>query len=211
MKPKVIVNCAMSADGKIASRLRKQVRLSDEADIARVHRLRNECDAILVGVGTVVADDPSLTVKKEYVGTVRQPLRVVLDPTCRTPAGSRVLDGNANTLLVATEGNAKSMDGAEVLVCGKGPIDLVRLLGELEARGVCKLLVEGGGNTIWGFVRAGIVDEFKVFISNKIIGGGLAPTPVDGDGFAEDGDFASLTLVRSTMSESGILLEFEMG
>jgi 2,5-diamino-6-(ribosylamino)-4(3H)-pyrimidinone 5'-phosphate reductase len=210
MRPKVIVNCAMSADGKIASRLRKQVRLSDEADIARVHRLRNSCDAILVGVGTVIADDPSLLVKERYVDDVRHPLRIILDPTCRTPNGAKVLDGRAATLIVATEGNARRVEGAEVIECGVGGIDLSTLMAVLERRGIRSLLVEGGGRTIWGFVSAKLVDELKVFVSSVIIGGALAPTPVGGDGFGEEGEFASLSLVRSTVSSSGILLEFEM-
>lgn len=210
MRPRVIVNCAMSADGKIANRLRKQVRLSDEADMARVHRLRNSCDAIMVGVGTVVADDPSLLVKPKYVDAVMQPVRVVLDPTCRTPKGSKVLDGKVRTILVAVEGRSRKIKGAEVIVCGSGRIDLPMLLDRLGEMGMRSVLVEGGGNTIWGFVRARLVDEFKVFISSTIIGGGLSPTPVDGEGFENDGDFISLRLVRSTMSDSGVLLEFEI-
>ena len=210
MRPKVIVNCAMSADGKIASRLRKQVRISDEADMARVHRLRNVCDAILVGADTVAADDPSLLVKGKYVDEVRQPIRVVLDAKCRIPAGSKVLDGKAKTLVFVAEGNGRVLEGAEVIPCGKDTIDLGRMLEILGERGVVTLLVEGGGRTIWSFVKAGFVDEFKVFIGSRIIGGKDAPTPVDGEGFGDEAEFRDLRLVRSTLSESGILLEFEM-
>jgi 2,5-diamino-6-(ribosylamino)-4(3H)-pyrimidinone 5'-phosphate reductase len=114
MRPKVIVNCAMSADGKIASRLRKQTRLSDEKDMARVHRLRNECGAIVVGIGTVLADDPTLLVKKKYIeGKVRQPARIVLDSRCRIPKGAKVLTGSAKTIVAVTEGHAKKVAGAE--------------------------------------------------------------------------------------------------
>lgn len=211
MPPKVIVNCAMSADGKIASRLRKQVRLSDESDMARVHRLRNECDAILVGVGTVIADDPSLLVKKKYVDALKQPIRVVLDSKGSTPAGSKVLDGTARTLIFVTEGNEKKMPGADVISCGRDTTDLPAMLKVLEKNGVKTLLVEGGGKTIWSFVKAGLVNEFKVFISNKLIGGSVAPTPMDGEGFGEEKDFADLKLIKTTMSDSGVLLEFEVG
>ncbi len=211
MRPRVIVNCAMSADGKIASRLRKQVRISDEADMARVHRLRNQCDAILVGADTVVSDDPSLLVKGKYVDEVRQPMRVVLDARCKIPKGSKVLDGRARTLVFVTEGNAKALEGAEVIPCGKETIDLAAMLDKLGERGARTLLVEGGGRTIWTFVKAGLVDEFKVFIGSRIIGGETAPTPVDGEGFADEAEFRSLKLMRSTHSESGILLEFEVG
>jgi 2,5-diamino-6-(ribosylamino)-4(3H)-pyrimidinone 5'-phosphate reductase len=210
MRPKVIVNCAMSADGKIASRLRKQVRISDEADMARVHKLRNECDAVLVGVGTVIADDPSLLVKKTYVDEVRQPMRVVLDSKCRIPQDSKVLDGKSPTLIFVGEGNVTPVNGAEVIACGVGQIDLESMMLILEKRGVRSLLVEGGGKTIWSFVKAGLVDEFKVFIGSKIIGGDVAPTPVDGEGFAQEDEFIQLKLVKTRLSESGALLEFEV-
>jgi len=210
MRPRVIVNCAMSADGKIASRLRRQVRISDEADMARVHRLRNKCDAILVGADTVVSDDPSLLVKGKYVDEIKQPLRIVLDAKCKIPKGSKVLDGRAQTLVFVTEGSGKPLEGAEVIPCGKGTIDLAAMLGILGERGARSLLVEGGGRTIWTFVKAGLVDEFKVFIGSRIIGGETAPTPVDGEGFADEAEFRSLKLMRSTHSESGILLEFEV-
>ncbi len=210
MKPRVIVNCAMSADGKIASRLRKQVRISDEADMARVHRLRNLCDAILVGADTVVSDDPSLLVKDKYVDHVKQPVRVVLDSKCKIPAGSKVLDGTAETLVFVTRGHERELEGAEVIACGLDAIDLGGMLEVLGGKGVRTLLVEGGGKTIWSFVKAGLVDEFKVFIGSRIIGGESAPTPVDGEGFADEAEFRELKLVRTTLSESGILLEFEV-
>jgi 2,5-diamino-6-(ribosylamino)-4(3H)-pyrimidinone 5'-phosphate reductase len=210
MSLRIIVNCAMSADGKIASRLRKQVRLSDESDMARVHRLRNECDAILVGVGTVIADDPSLLVKAKYVDAITQPIRVVLDSKGGIPAGSKVLDGTARTLVFVTEGHEKGMNGADVISCGRDAIDLPAMLKILETKGVKTLLVEGGGKTIWSFVKAGLVNEFKVFISNKLIGGSVAPTPMDGEGFGEEKEFADLKLIKTTMSDSGVLLEFEV-
>ncbi|MBA3045038.1 MAG: 2,5-diamino-6-(ribosylamino)-4(3H)-pyrimidinone 5'-phosphate reductase [Candidatus Thermoplasmatota archaeon] len=209
MPPRVIVNCAMSADGKIASRMRKQVRLSDEADMARVHRLRNECDAILVGVGTVLADDPSLLVKVKYVDEVKQPVRIILDSGCRIPREAKILDGASRTLVFVTEGHAADVPGAEVLTCGKERIDLNGMLAILGDMGIGTLLVEGGGRTIWSFVSAGLVDEFKVFISNRIIGGANAPTPVDGEGFGEENEFTNIRLVKTTMSGSGVLLEFE--
>ena len=206
---RVIVNCAMSADGKIASRIRKQVKISDEPDMARVHKLRNDCDAILVGIGTVLADDPSLLVKDKYVDNPNQPIRLVLDSKCRTPSDSRMLDDSSKTIIFVTEGHKKELENAEVVACGKELVDIKQMLAYLDGIGVKTLLVEGGGKIIWSFVSGGHVSEFKVFIGSKLIGGGLAPTPMDGNGFAEESEFPELNLVRSTMSESGILLEFE--
>ena len=210
MGTKVIVNCAMSIDGKIASRLRKQVRISDEADMARVHRLRNSCDAILIGVGTVISDDPSLLVKEKYVDNAIQPIRVVLDSKCSIPPGSKILDGSSPTIVFTTDGHVKPLEGAEVIACGEDMVDLPKMLGILEKKGIKTLLVEGGGRTIWTFVKAGLVNEFKVFIGSKIIGGSVSPTPVDGEGFGDEKEFAELKLVKTTLSESGVLLEFEM-
>lgn len=207
--PRVIVNCAMSADGKIASRVRKQVKLSDEPDMARVHKLRNDCDAILVGVGTVLADDPSLLVKDKYVDNPNQPIRVVLDSKCRTPSDSEVLDGSSRTIIFVTEGHEKELENAEIVVCGTEQVDLKKMLAYLDGIGVKNLLVEGGGKVIWSFVSGGHVSEFKVYVGSMLIGGGLAPTPMDGNGFGEENEFPELNLVRSTMSDSGILLEFE--
>lgn len=209
--PEVIVNCAMSADGKIASRLRRQVRLSDEEDMARVHRLRNECDAILVGIGTVLADDPSLLVKEKYIeGEVKQPIRVILDPKCRVFDNREVLDGSIRTIFVVREGYEKKLANAEVYPCGHDDIDLKQMLEYLGEQGVKKLLIEGGGETIWYFVRAGLVNRFIVFISSKLIGGREAPTPMDGEGFAGEEDFATLTLHTTTLTASGIILEFRV-
>ncbi len=207
--PRVIVNCAMSIDGKIASRVRKQVRLSDESDMARVHRLRNDCDAILVGVDTVIADDPLLLVKEKYVDNPAQPVRIILDSKCRIPPGSRVLDGKSRTIIFTTQGNEKEMENAEVIACGTEKVDIGQMLKKLDEMGLDTLLVEGGGTIIWSFVSGRHVDEFKVFISSKLIGGGKAPTPMDGSGFEDESEFPELNLIKSTMSESGILLEFE--
>jgi len=90
MRPEVTVNCAMTADGKIAGRTRKQMRISSREDMERVRRLRSTSDAILVGVGTVIADDPHLTVKG--LTFEENPLRVVLDSSGRTPDDAQVLD-----------------------------------------------------------------------------------------------------------------------
>src|SRR5512136_1773557 len=98
-RPYVIINCAMSADGKIASPMRKQMQISCDEDIKRMYRLRNECDTVLVGVGTILTDNPKLTVKEKYVKHPRQPLRVVLDSKGRTPPHALVLNNVSKTLI----------------------------------------------------------------------------------------------------------------
>lgn len=183
------------------------MRISSEEDMRRVKQLRLDCDAILVGVGTIVADDPHLTVKNESKDS--QPLRIVLDPKGRTPAEAKVLNDQANTLFVTLDNCAKEYNGHEVLRAGKRSIDLDRLMDELERRGIRSVLVEGGGTTIWSFFSAGLVDEYRVYVGTMIIGGGASPTPVDGDGFLQDG-FVRLALLSVERMGEGVLLTYEV-
>ncbi|MBM4237752.1 MAG: diaminohydroxyphosphoribosylaminopyrimidine reductase, partial [Euryarchaeota archaeon] len=116
MRPFVIVNCAMTADGKIAGRSRRQVRISSKEDLERVKALRASCDAILVGIETILADDPHLTVKGNP--PERNPLRIVLDSSGKTPDGARVLDSRARTLIATADGCSRTWAGAETIRCG---------------------------------------------------------------------------------------------
>ncbi len=185
MRPFIHVNCAMSADGKIAGVDRTQVRISSEEDMVRVKALRKKYDAILVGVGTIIADDPHLTVKGlDYDSN---PVRIVIDPHGRTPDDALVLNEAAPTIIVTTEGCRKDFDCEETIVTGK-TIDLARLLEELaEDIGIESILVEGGGETIASFFREGLVDRYSVYVGGLIIGGRESPTPVDGEGWISGG------------------------
>ena len=104
-RPNVIINCAMSADGKIALPNRRQLRISCDEDIKRMYNLRNNADAVLVGIGTILSDDPKLTVKEKYVNNPKQPLRIILDNKCRTPKDALVLNDSAKTLIITAKGN----------------------------------------------------------------------------------------------------------
>lgn len=210
MKPYVVVNCAMSADGKIALPSHSQVSISDEEDFKRVHRLRNTCDAVLVGVGTVLSDDPRLTVKSKYVEKPKNPVRIVLDSNGRTPERSNVLDGTARTIIVTREDCPKSFANAETLRCGKDEISLTKLMDILFEMDIKRILVEGGGTVIWSFLRERLVDELKIFVGSVIIGGKEAPTPADGEGARGLGELIPLKLVKAKRLGKGILLEYEV-
>jgi 2,5-diamino-6-(ribosylamino)-4(3H)-pyrimidinone 5'-phosphate reductase len=106
----------MSADGKIASPTRKQMRISCEEDLRRMYLLRNESDAVLVGIGTILADDPKLTVKEPYVQHPKQPLRVILDSTGRTPPDALALNTVSKTLIITAEGQKKTYKGSHIEV-----------------------------------------------------------------------------------------------
>jgi 2,5-diamino-6-(ribosylamino)-4(3H)-pyrimidinone 5'-phosphate reductase len=208
MRPHVTVNCAMTADGKLAGRSRRQLRISSPPDLERVKALRASSDAILVGVGTVLADDPHLTVKG--LPPQRNPLRVVLDSRGRTPPGARVLDDRARTLIATAEDCETVWPGAETVRLGCGAVDLPRLLDLLGQRGVRTLMVEGGGETIFSFFRAGLVDRYLVFVGSQIVGGRCSPTPADGDGLPEE-DAIRLRLVGADLLGDGVLLRYEVG
>ncbi len=214
MRPYVIINCAISLDGKLALKTRRQTKISSEEDLRRVHKLRNSVDAILVGIGTVLADDPSLRVKEEYVeGPIKKPLRVVLDYHCRIPRKAKILQGDQKTIVYVGPGNAKEIEGAEVVeVSGtEGRLDLNKVLEDLYARGVRRLLVEGGGEVIWSFVSSRNFDEIYVFIGSVIIGGRNAPTMADGEGAKSENEIVKLELREVRTIPGGVLLHYLRG
>ncbi len=209
VRPRVIINAAMSVDGKIALPDGQGVRLSNEEDVRRVHQLRSKVDAILVGVGTILADDPKLTIKSEYAKG-RNPLRVVLDSNGKTPAGAHVLDGSAPTVIVTSDRSERVFPHAEVLRCGKDEVDLAQLLDRLAERGVRTVLVEGGSTVIWSFLHQGLADELKVFVASRVLGGRMAPTLAGGSGVASLDDSIRIRLGRAKRLGDGVLLEYEV-
>jgi len=193
----------MTADGKIASVARRQVRISSPEDVERVKALRAGSDAILVGVGTVLADDPHLTVKS--LPADKNPLRIVLDSQGRTPDRAKVLAGGAKTLIATATDCVRTWKGAEVLRCGERQVDLQCLMNELERRGIERLMVEGGGETISSFFKNGLVDEYRVFVGSMVLGGKDAPTPCEGPGFLEENSIHFRLLSVTQMGEGALL------
>jgi len=214
-RPYVIVNCAMSADGKSALPTRKQLRISSYEDIERMYKLRNECDAVLVGIDTILSDDPKLIVKAKYVKNPKQPLRVVLDSKCRIPKDTLVLNNAAKTLIITTEGIEKHFKEEHIELVGckaneEGHVDLECALELLYQKGVKKLLVEGGGTIIWSFLEKRLVDDLYIYIGPCVIGGKNTPTVADGLGIKNEGELISLKIVDVTRLGSGILTHYKM-
>ena len=223
MRPYVVINAAMSADGKLSTRERRQVKISGTQDFTRVDRLKAGCDAVMVGIGTVLADDPSLTVKSEDCrrmrtdrGSDEHPVRIVVDSRARTPLTASILIKGPGRRIIAVARTADETRVAElrkhatVIVTGEESVDLTAFLDELGAMGIQRLMVEGGGTLIAGMVDAGLVDEIYTFVGNIIIGGKDAPTLADGEGFVRESAFCRLTLIESRRIGDGILLHWKV-
>ncbi len=222
-KPFVLINLAMSADGKISTVTRQQIRISGEEDFDRVDALKAECDAIMVGVGTVLADDPSLTVKSEArranrtkEGRDENPLRIVVDSKAKTPVDAEILNKGEGARVIAVSEQAivedigKLGDKADIIVCGTDEVDLKKLLYLLWQRGINRLMVEGGARLNWSLISQDLVDELYIYVGNLIIGGGGAPTPVDGSGFISEEAMKKLELLSAVKMDEGVLLQWRL-
>ena len=190
-RPFVSLKFAMSLDGKIATRTGESRWITGERARNHGHELRHMHDAILVGVNTVIKDDPQLTTRIQGRDDARQPIRVVLDTRLRTPKNARVL--GERTLIATTSGS--DMDCAEIVRLppgpdGRVPIDL--LLDELGQRGILSLLVEGGAQTHASFLAAGLVNKVYAYVAPKLIGGSEASGPVGGGGIERLADAITL-------------------
>jgi 2,5-diamino-6-(ribosylamino)-4(3H)-pyrimidinone 5'-phosphate reductase len=218
----VVVNAAMSVDGKLSSRRREQIAISGPEDFDRVDRIRAAADGIVVGIGTVLADDPHLTldvtdrrVQRQRHGRDGNPARVVVDSDGRTPTDARVLDDEATTYVLVAESapddrrDALADAGAEVIVAGDDRVDLAVAVEKLADAGLDRLMIEGGGEIIFSAFDAGLVDELSVYVGSLLIGGRDAPTLADGDGFVDD--FPDLTLEDIERFDDGVVLSYAVG
>jgi len=189
----------MTLDGKIATKNRDS-KMSSKEDLMRVHSLRASVDAIMVGINTILVDNPSLTVR--YCKG-RNPIRVVVDSRARTPIKSRIISFESQTLIATTSkasyNRVKNLEsaGAKVILCGdKEKVDLKILLKKLKEMGVMKLLVEGGGNINWSLISQKLFDELNVTICPYIFGGRDSVTLVEGDGVAKVDEGIRVKLYR---------------
>lgn len=184
-RPYVILNAAMTLDGKIAT-VAGDSKISCRKDLDRLHGLRAKVDAIMVGVGTVLADNPSLTVRRVRG---KNPIRVVIDGEARTPPNSKIMDDSASTIVAVSKiAKKKKLEGlraagAEIIIGGENEVNLGKLLERLNSRGVRKLLLEGGSKLNWEMLKHGLVDEVQVAVAPCIVGGAKAKSLVGGVGF----------------------------
>lgn len=192
-RPWVTMKTAMTLDGKIASRTGDSRWVTGDSARQYVQRMRAEHMGIMVGMGTVRMDNPMLNCRLE--GCPRQPMRIVVSTGADIPEDSQLVrTAREFPLLVAHTAKATEerleairQAGGETLLCGEkgGRVDADDLLGHLGDKGIDSVLLEGGGELNWSFVRDGLVDEVDAFIAPKIVGGRDAKTPVEGEGFAK--------------------------
>ncbi|ETA67707.1 2,5-diamino-6-hydroxy-4-(5-phosphoribosylamino)pyrimidine 1'-reductase [Methanolobus tindarius DSM 2278] len=221
-RPFTFINSAMSADGKISTKERKQVRISGQIDFNRMDQLRAGSDAVMVGIGTVLADDPSLTVKSSELkmeriasGKEENPARIIVDSKARTPIDADIFKKGEGKLIIIVSESAPSdkvallKEKAIIVVAGKKSVDLKQAMSELKSQGIDRLMIEGGATLNWGMISNGLVDEIYTFVGNLIIGGKTAPTFTDGEGFTEK-DIQKLELIDAEKMEEGILLKWKV-
>jgi riboflavin-specific deaminase-like protein len=170
-RPFVVAQLGQSLDGRIATPTGESRWINRDAALDHVHRLRAAVDAVLVGVGTVIADDPLLTVRRV---PGRHPARVVVDPAGRIPAGARCLADDGARRLLVRGGAGPAPAGAEVIELTTrdrrlAPADIV---AALFSRGLRRILVEGGARTVSAFIDAGVVDRLHVLVAPVILGSG---------------------------------------
>jgi 2,5-diamino-6-(ribosylamino)-4(3H)-pyrimidinone 5'-phosphate reductase len=212
LRPYVILNAAMTLDGKIATRTGSS-EISGPEDLKRVHQIRKENEAIMVGINTVLVDDPRLTVHKISSTNSDNPLRVVVDSQARTPGDARILNNNAPTLIAVSkkapsENVEKLKEKAEVIFCGEDKVDLVDLMEKLKIKGINSLMLEGGATLNFSMLKNGLVDEVRVCIAPMIVGGSKARTLVDGEGFDYMKDAVKLELKKSYSLDKDFILEY---
>lgn len=182
-QPFVTVKLALTLDGKVATATGDSRWITGEESRALVHRWRDETDAVLVGVGTVLADDPQLTARGPKLDD-RQPLRVIADTHARTPATAQVLSA-AGDCLVVVGGNASAARVEALRAAGAGVVggeagedgklNLRALLAQLGRMNIMSVLCEGGPGLAAGLVRAGLMDKARLFYAPKLVGGDGLP------------------------------------
>lgn len=210
-RPFVHINCASSLDGRIALPGGRRVQLSSPWDKRRVHSLRERYGAVLVGVGTVLSDNPKLHVNPEHTGGTTGPLtRIILDTHLRTPPEARLFRYPGEVIIYHAPGSSREdlrRLGAILVEIppGEGGVSLKAVLGDLHKRGIQAVLVEGGSRVIGSFLKEGLFDLFTLFVSPVVVGSPDAPAVCQ---FPEGEPLHKLSLEGAERVEGGVLLTF---
>jgi 2,5-diamino-6-(ribosylamino)-4(3H)-pyrimidinone 5'-phosphate reductase len=207
----------MSIDGKISTR-RNDSSFSSRKDWIRVHKLRSSVDGIVVGISTVLEDNPMLNVR--YYPKGKDPVRIIIDSKARIPLNSRIIKSSKKiqTIVGTTRNapirkiNALKKVGVQVLFSGKRKVNIKSLFQQLENLGLKRILVEGGGEINWSVLKIGLANELIVTISPVVVGGRNAKTLVEGEGISNITNGIKLKLTRTLINNKNeIVLSYKLG
>lgn len=210
--PFVVLKTAMTLDGKIATSSGESKWITNDTSRNLVHEMRDIYDSILVGIGTVLADNPSLTTRLEQGG--KNPIRIVIDSMAKTPLTAAVIDQSAPTIIAVTDKapsakiKALREKGVEIMVVAtkNNQVDLHSLFVALGEKKISSVFVEGGATINEMLLKENLVDKVHVFIAPKIIGGKTAPTPIGGQGIAALKDACMLKNMTTKIIDGDILI-----
>lgn len=211
-KPFVILNAATSIDGKIATK-NGDSKLSSSEDLKRVHKLRSQVDAILVGKNTALRDNPLLTVRKVKG---KNPIRIIVDSKGTIPSKARILQTSKGipTIIAVSKSISKSnleklkKFPVEIIISGKTSVNLKSLLRTLYKKKISKILVEGGGTINWEFIKNNLFDELFITVSPYIIGGSDSISLAEGTGFSKVLDSPKLSLKSTRRLKNHLVLHY---
>lgn len=211
-RPKVILSAAMTLDGKLASKTGDS-KLSSKQDKIRIHKLRSNVDAILVGSNTVKRDDPLLTTR--YTSG-KNPIRIILDSNANINKKSQIIKTCKKIpTIIAVSKNASKKNitnlkkyPLEIIESGNRLINIKNLLRILYKKKIKTLLIEGGGTVNWEFVKQGLVDEVIITITPYLLGGKKAITLIDGEGFSVIKKSMKLKLKKTSRLGNEIVLYY---
>ena len=224
MKPYVILNAAMTLDGKIATKTGNS-QISGSEDLIRVHNIRKNVDGIMIGIGTVLSDNPRLTSYRVSSNKEDNPIRIVVDNKARTPLNYKILNDEAKTIIaVSNLCNEKNKNcdidavnrvkeiskKADIFYSSKDYIDLKELMNYLYNKGIKTLLLEGGSTLNFSMIKENLIDEIKVCIAPMIVGGKDAKTFFDGEGFDLMKDSAKLKLEKYYSLGIDFIMEYKV-
>jgi 2,5-diamino-6-(ribosylamino)-4(3H)-pyrimidinone 5'-phosphate reductase len=211
---RITLNAAMTVDGKIATTSGDSA-ISSRDDLIRVHELRASADGIMVGISTVLADNPRLTVRLARKRVKKKdPARIVIDSTGKIPLDSRILLTASRIKTIVAVTKLAHIDtlrkikktGAIVIVSGRQTVNLKKVFSIIKQMGIRKILVEGGGEINWSLLRLGIVNELIVTIAPNIVGGRQATTLVEGQGYRRISQGIKLHLKQAQIQNNGELV-----
>ena len=220
MRPYVILNAAMTLDGKIATQTGSS-NISGPEDLERVHEIRKDCDGIMVGIGTVLADDPRLTVHKIDAKPEDNPIRIVVDSKGRTPIDARITNSDAKTIIAMAneyKDDFKASDkyetfkkrGVKFFFSGDKRVDLKALMNYLHEEGIETLMLEGGSTLNFSMIKSGLIDKISICVAPMVVGGANAKTFFDGDGFDTMDEAVRLELTDSFALGKDLILTYNV-